>query len=198
VSSQASNQSNLDERIQNYQYDGARRLINWSDGSQSLQIDYDRMGNRNWHYNAFDTTHYSYAASPGNRLELVSNGLNTSQYQYNKNGAVSYICKINPLDTLMETFSYTMGGQLSKYVLEGQDFRDWRYRQSPFGGREQKRIFASPTGDTLGYTHAWVYYILGAGGTQLARWHGRQTRDYAGPEDCGRRVYMYPLSYLTK
>ncbi|MFH1051500.1 MAG: hypothetical protein V1779_11295 [bacterium] len=73
---------------------------------------------------------------------------------------------------------------------------DWRYRYSPLGTREQKRLYYSPHGDSCGYLHPWTYYLLGAGGEQLAVYHGVQTAD-ASPTDSGRRVLMYPSQYLT-
>jgi hypothetical protein len=84
----------------------------------------------------------------------------------------------------------------------------WVYRQSAFGVREQKRLYYSPYGDSVCSevpespvynSHQWTYYLLGAGGEQLAVYKGEQV---AYPDSCEeggtqRRVYMYASSYIT-
>lgn len=52
---------------------------------------------------------------------------------------------------------------------------DWRYRSGAFGSREQKRLYYSPHGDSCEYAQPLVYYLQGAGGEQLAVYHGVQT-----------------------
>ena len=87
------------------------------------------------------------------------------------------------------------------------DHWDWRYRYSAVGGREQKRLYYSPHGDSsvvnpdpgtgvdCSFSHPWEYYLRGAGGEVLAVYSGRQT---VGPgEYSERRVYMYANSYLV-
>jgi len=77
-------------------------------------------------------------------------------------------------------------------------FWDWRYRYSPLGGREQKRLYYSPHSDGCeGYTHPWTYYLRGAYGEQLALYYGRQTQEDDTCGFSGQRVYIYPNSYIT-
>ena len=46
----------------------------------------------------------------------------------------------------------------------------------------------------MGYP--WVYYLLGGNNQQLAVYHGQQVSDVKCGKT-GRRVYMYPVEYLT-
>jgi len=111
-------------------------------------------------------------------------------------------------------FQYTSGGYIKKYVKKNEgettscnaitslDLWDFRYRYSPLGGREQKRLYYSPLGDSLcrdtSFYHPWEYNLLGAAGEQLAFYHGRQTSDTNRThQQGGRRVYMYAVQYVT-
>ncbi len=142
----------------------------------------------------------------------ISSSIDTTTYSYNQNGALSL--RIDSRDGMItgkEEFSYTMGGLLKKFVkydTSGDSVTscntvtndtnrwDWRYRYSPLGGREQKRLYYSPNGDSCGRAHLWEYYLRGAYGEQLAVYKGRQT---AGSTSCqtGRRVIFTPQSYIT-
>ncbi|MEP7219806.1 MAG: RHS repeat-associated core domain-containing protein, partial [Bacteroidota bacterium] len=77
---------------------------------------------------------------------------------------------------------------------------DWmstevRYRYSPSGEREQKRVTSSYASDAV-KPYPWVYYLLGGNNQQLAVYHGQQ-KSNTTCSDTGRRVYMYPFEYLT-
>jgi RHS repeat-associated protein len=119
-------------------------------------------------------------------------------------------------DTLynQERFYYNMGGRVRQYIKYNVNddydslgceantcnpsFWDWRYRYSPLGGREQKRLYYSPHSDGCeGYTHPWTYYLRGAYGEQLALYYGRQTQEDDTCGNTGQRVYIYPNSYIT-
>ena len=102
----------------------------------------------------------------------------------------------------VENFSYNIDGRVKQYVkrffgellntcgdIEPTSYdvksydnsEDWRYRYSPLGGREQKRLYYSPQGDGKCYPfsnyHPWTYYVLGANGEQTAVYKGVQTSD---------------------
>ncbi|HVZ39959.1 MAG TPA: RHS repeat-associated core domain-containing protein [Candidatus Kapabacteria bacterium] len=72
---------------------------------------------------------------------------------------------------------------------------DWYYRYSPGGERDQKRLYAAASPDSV-TPYGWVYYVLGAR-SQLAVYHGQQVSGAAGCGGTGRRVSIYPAEYLT-
>ncbi|HVX90858.1 MAG TPA: RHS repeat-associated core domain-containing protein, partial [Candidatus Paceibacterota bacterium] len=72
---------------------------------------------------------------------------------------------------------------------------DWYYRYSPGGERDQKRLYAATSPDSV-TPYGWVYYVLGAR-SQLAVYHGQQVSGAAGCGGSGRRVSIYPAEYLT-
>ena len=140
---------------------------------------------------------------------------------FNGQGSVTQIIRQNYVgsqwvDSRKEQFFYTPGGFLKKFLkfniqnefsnvncggesgvttLDAEKW-DWRYRYSAFGTREQKRLNYSPHGDSCDYLHPWVYYLQGAGGEQLAVYHGIQTSQET-VQSSGRRVLMYASQYLT-
>ncbi|MBI5326537.1 MAG: RHS repeat-associated core domain-containing protein [Ignavibacteriae bacterium] len=219
ITKQKSKQYNQNEIIQEYNYDKLERLQNWTHGGITDNFSYDVMGNRLGHRKT-DSVQFSYSASLPNRLlttlNQTSNKLTT--YNYNSIGGVKMIDSWNGVDSTKEAIYYTMEGLPNKYLKweYGTQFQsvgeheecagsptydpakwDWRYRYSILGGREQKRLYYSPHGDScFGYNHPWAYYLRGAGGEQLAVYYGRQT----AADTCngtGRRVYIYPNSYIT-
>ena len=149
-----------------------------------------------------------------------------TDFTYNQTGAVNEIVKTDTSTQEIistEKFRYTAGGLVMQFIKEGDkeeypcdidetnmtyaDHWDWRYRYSAVGGREQKRLYYSPHGDSsvvnpdpesvvdCSFSHPWEYYLRGAGGEVLAVYSGRQT---VGPgEYSERRVYMYANSYLV-
>ena len=88
----------------------------------------------------------------------------------------------------------TCGGENPPMTLDEYKW-NWMYRNSPFGGREQKRLYHSPHGDSCDFSHLWTYNITGQGGALMARFEGRQTADTLCGSETGRRVYMYPVFY---
>lgn len=219
ITKQKSRQYNQNEFVQEYNYDRLERLQNWTHGSQTDNFSYDIMGNRLGH-RKIDSVQFNYSTSLPNRLlttlNQTTNKLTT--YNYNSIGAVKMIDSWNGTDSIKEAIEYTMEGLPKKYlkwefsnqfqtISEHEECTqsptfdpvkwDWRYRYCILGGREQKRLYYSPHGDScFSYTHPWAYYLRGAAGEQLAVYYGRQTAADTC-NDTGRRVYLYPHSYLT-
>ncbi|ROL61954.1 hypothetical protein D9V86_03155 [Bacteroidetes/Chlorobi group bacterium ChocPot_Mid] len=183
----------------------------------------DNIGNRLWTNNGVDSVYYQYNATgiPNRLTSFGFDNIHKTDYTYNGYGSVSQILKQDSIgnswvDVRKEQFFFTPGGFMKKFLkfniqnefsnvncggATGVMTRDtakwdWRYRYSPFGTREQKRLYFSPHGDSCTYLHPWVYYLQGAGGEQLAVYHGVQTAD-PKPMESGRRVLMYPSQYLT-
>ena len=83
--------------------------------------------------------------------------------------------------------------------LTDADKWDWRYRSSPFGGREQKRLYYSPHGDgpsgDSAEVHQWEYYLKGAMGETLAIYDGLQYISNVNDKST-RNVYMFASRYI--
>ncbi len=205
INSQSSAWWNLGPTNQHsYSYDGLRRITNWT----SLQLsanrnyEYDIVGNRTLKIDGVDSTTYSFADPVGpNRLSGRSTATHSTTYTYTQDGAmrtryrVQNGCGACPVD-LDEQYGYDMHGNLTEFAtLALFNEHVWRYRHSPSGEREQKRVYEEPQPDNNGRAYLWVYYQL-AGSRQLAVWNGLQTHDTS----CGsgsREVWLYATEYLT-
>jgi RHS repeat-associated protein len=127
-------------------------------------------------------------------------------YAYNNLGAVTAIASMNGIDsTMAEQFGYGNDGRIKRYSKKlyspSQEIYNWNYRYSALGGREQKRLYNSTAGDSINgdrYNHySWTYYMLGAGGEQLAVYKGVQVAHEDSSGHKGRRVYMYNESFIS-
>ncbi len=142
-------------------------------GDTTTGYAYDRTGAMTWRQRTYNTSAFS-------------NLLRADEFRYNTRGLLK-----RSLST-----DYTTG-----VPPQNAPYEDWFYRYGAAGEREQKRLYATNLGDTA-TPYAWVYYLLGGEREQLAVYHGRQTTEPAGaPAGCGglagRRVYLYPVEYLT-
>ncbi len=205
---QVSKHAGRDELTQTYRYDRLYRLDKWSDGRDSVEYEYDRMGNRLAETkNLADETDYGYGmAGFGHRLSAVTRGGETRHYTYNNLGAVTSIASMSGNDTITsERFGYGGDGRIKRYTKKlfsaTPETYDWRYRYSALGGREQKRLYYNTKGDSINggsYNYyGWTYYMLGAGGEQLAVYKGVQAAHEDSSGHAGRRVYMYNESYIS-
>ncbi len=201
---------------QSYRYDNLSRLTGWADGSGTTDYSYDPLGNRLMRVQSGRQPEtYSYQPDGSriiSRLQRDAQGNDTTHhYGHNANGGVTdHTLSYNtPSQTEMlrqETLGYSFRNLLN--VGRVRDLRngdnrwyEWRYRYSPDGEREQKRLYkvsngVVPAPDSVVYP--WTYYLLGAGHTQLAVYHGQQfdsTRLICN--EGGTRVYMYPAEYRT-
>gem|GEM_PF-1518773 len=224
ILSQISQQKGKGELTQNYYYDRVYRMTGWNDGTDSLSWTYDAKGNRQRQVkNLTDTTFYNYSFNNlPDRLASTTEGNNNKYYSYNNIGSVNFIASLNGTDSVMaETFGYSGNGRLKQFIkkeygsapmlcpgpsqpftrLNNKQF-DWRYRYAASGGREQKRLYYSQFGDSAcgltNYYHSWTYYLVGAAGEQLAVYKGVQVASDDTSMHTGRRVYMYPHSYITR
>ncbi|MBS1912968.1 MAG: hypothetical protein JST22_13360, partial [Bacteroidetes bacterium] len=125
-----------------------------------------------------------------------------TDYHYNGNGAMTWRSRTDVTSIWMalgsEEYGYSYRDLLKRYINEnssGGMVYDWRYRYNAMGEREQKRLYNQSLNDSLSL-YPWVYYLLGGDKTPLAVYHGRQTKS-AICSDTGRRVYVYPVEYLT-
>ncbi|MEP7218976.1 MAG: RHS repeat-associated core domain-containing protein, partial [Bacteroidota bacterium] len=208
---------------QQYSYDGAYRLTRFDrrpglSGTQPIteRYYYDKAGNRDStvfdnHSTAVLRNDYTLAGAAGGRNRLAQtrkhNPANVLSYPgvvtygYDSNGAVNLKqhTAVGGLISGKQEFVYSYRGLLRRLGNGNLDSmsNEVRYRYSPGGEREQKRLIAATVPDSL-RPYPWVYYLLGAHNQQLAVYHGQQKngRDYDCP-DSGRRVYMYPFEYLT-
>lgn len=200
------------EKKETYVYDNAGRLTSWKAGSVITSYNYDVMGNRLREQitNPFTINSYTYGTAGGvNRLgrtrterDGVERG--STQYSYNDDGAVTGMSTRGENQQLVETkqLQYNAFNQLYSYKRQqengGGGFAEYRYRYSPAGEREQKRLYSTNAPDDE-ERYMWCYYLLGADQRQLAVYNGQQTSS----EDCGtgitgeRRVYLYPDEYRT-
>jgi RHS repeat-associated protein len=197
-----------------YGYDDASRLTLAVQGSDSTSYAYDRNGNRistaSTSLASQSTAYYFYNPSAGpNRvanIDLFISPSNTpgirSAYKYDPDGAVTAIERRDLAGTMLSEahldYSYrelTLGH--TRGPVGGAARSEWRYRYSPVGEREQKRMYYSPAGDSgYGKRYGWVYYQLGGTREALAVFHGQQSSD----PTCGttgRSVRLYPVEYNT-
>ncbi|MCK5742177.1 MAG: RHS repeat-associated core domain-containing protein, partial [Chlorobi bacterium] len=198
-----------DTLVQDYEFDQYKRLSGWNTGTDSSSYAYDLIGNRLSHIknDVSSVFNYTNQTKPNRLMSVLTSSENKlSLFEYNKNGAV--ISRANSDTTgvvisLEEEFEYTSGGLLKQYTKTEYDPNDlsqetssWRYRYSPVGGREQKRMVETPL-DTNDVTTALptVYYLLGAGGSQLATYHGHESKFLAYPGT--RNIYFAVNSFLT-
>ncbi|HVK39828.1 MAG TPA: RHS repeat-associated core domain-containing protein [Candidatus Kapabacteria bacterium] len=194
-----------------YEYDAARRLVQWTDATGIESLVLDPIGNRRSGSSVtWPRSTYTYASkqSGPNRL-LTRQQWNTAgdwsrfDYTYDLDGAVTARqgsdssfagLRLGP----PETFTYSYRELLRRYTYNGPT-HDWRYRYSPSGEREQKRLYpVSMQSPESGNEYPWVYYLLGAAGEQLALWHGRDVYrtqcTYGVPVGT---AWMYPVAYKS-
>jgi RHS repeat-associated protein len=204
------------EQTELYRYDSVQRLVCWVHGADSVSWSYDQVGNRTGQIQRLPLAgqridSYSYgglSAGGANRLADVitqdSAGAVTGlrEFGYNANGSTtSRIIRPSVGGTITSenhlAYSYR---ELTRQYIDGAPASssrwDWRYRYSPGGEREQKRLYYGPDGFENGNVYPWVYYALGGHKEQLAVYHGQQTRGLLC-SDTGTVVYFYPDQYLT-
>jgi len=199
---------------QNYLYDPVQRLTGWkaSTLADTTFYSYDDVGNRTYEAAGGGNTLSMYTASQTpNRLQttvrsdpFLPNPVRTD-YGYNLNGSVvdrQYysVSGQGLVSTGEDHFQYSYRELNWRYVSgdpETNEHTDWRYRYNAMGEREGKRMYHHPTGDNVPFNaYPWVYYVLGGSKEQLSVWGGEQT-SVAGCDSSGRRVYMYPMEYIT-
>lgn len=199
---------------EHYYYDNNDRLTDWGgiNSSQLTSYLYDRNGNRRTSYEpnlvtGQTSTAYSYgvAGAYPNRLYATSTatmggqGLGSTTLGYDADGAVTARTQRNANGTVTrnETMSYSFRELMRRYTRgNGNEIAtDWRYRYSPSGEREQKRLYGAGFTDAAS-PYPWCYYLLGGNREQLAVYHGQQISNSACG-DPGRWVYFYPSEYLT-
>lgn len=210
---------------QQYSYDSLQRLTAWTKGPEQTGTvppdtsfyTYDAAGNRLSLRESWRPQTETYLVSPftseGNQLigRRRANGMGgdtINSYSYNLNGGVnsrwlSYETSVAA--TLLESESYGLSyrGLTRRAYIEQfpsgvggpSNFKDWRYRYSASGEREQKRLYDANQNDST-IRYPWVYYMLGGAKEQLAVYNGQQTRKTMCG-DTGRRVYLYPVHYLS-
>jgi len=204
-------------RAQKYGYDNHDQLVEWWTGTDTVSYSYDLVGNRT---GETDTRvpgirSYDYDGSAnqltGRTYESPSGQLTndtTQSYAYDGNGNLRrrIVSRKDwlglPHVLLREEERYSYRGLFNRSYQKDSTsgYRDWRYRYSASGEREQKRLVDRRDNGIV--THpdsaklAWVYYALGGNNQQLAVYHGQEVaKPLCG--DSGRRVYMYPTEYLT-
>lgn len=192
-----------------YSYDPAQRLVQWYDGIYLDALQLDRIGNRRKEISdrVWLLTDHTYAAPQVGPNRLVRRQSWNARrdwervdYTYDFDGAVagrqrsdsSFVgIRMAP----PETFTYSYRELLRRYTFGGAT-HDWRYRYSPAGEREQKRLYPmSLQNPSASDGNPWAYYLLGAAGEQLAVWHGREVyRSQCNGVPVGT-AWMYPVEY---
>ncbi len=189
---------------QQYRYDHAGRLARWiNTAGDTVAYSYDAVGNRladsiGVINGSLVLNHsYGYGGTGPNHLTVAG----SYNYEYDPDGAL--IRKIYTGQPQEDRFGYSYRNLLRQYAewspqLHPEVYLDWRYRYSPAGQRQQKRLYTWNGTDTLQHARAWVYYLLGGSGEQLSVWHGVESTDTL---PCGltipNTVYMYPVEYLS-
>ncbi len=189
---------------QQYRYDHAGRLARWiNTAGDTVAYSYDAVGNRladsiGVINGSLVLNHsYGYGGTGPNHLAVAG----SYNYEYDPDGAL--IRKIYTGQPQEDRFAYSYRNLLRQYAewspqLQPEVYLDWRYRYSPAGQRQQKRLYTWNGTDTLQHARAWVYYLLGGSGEQLSVWHGVESTDTL---PCGlaipNTVYMYPVEYLS-
>jgi len=201
---------------QDYAYDDLGRLREWTDGSLTTTYEYDQLGNRLLRAESGRTPEYL-DYHPGtsriwSRWRRDAAGNDTIHgYGFNADGAqTSHVLSYNTStetrilreENLRYSFRNLLNRGRVRDIADGDGrWYDWRYRYSPGGEREQKRLYdvsggVVPAPDSV--VRPWAYYVLGAGGAQLAVYHGQEFDSLSVRcADNGRRVYMYPAGYRT-
>lgn len=201
---------------QDYTYDNLSRLTGWTNGMQATSYLYDALGNRTLRTESGEWAE-TYEYDPGTsrldyRLQHDDFGNDTIHgYSFNADGAqtvhlLTYNTSIESRILRSEDLAYSFRNLMNRgqvrHLRNGDTRRyDWRYRYGPSGEREQKRLYKVTSGvvpapDSVSYP--WAYYLQGAGGSQLAVYHGQQFDSLSLKcGDNGRRVYMYPYEYRT-
>jgi RHS repeat-associated protein len=210
------------EQKQEYAYDSLDRLTKWTqnNGADATSYTYDAVGNRTKMTESFVPSPDNYGITTGkNQLTSRSRhnalyGDTITNYRYDANGAMVY--RELTIDSsqgswpgrtpkpskiglrFKEEDRYSYRGLLNRVFRTDSNnvASDWRYRYSPSGEREQKRMVYTSAWDSV-MPYPWVYYLLGGGNAQLAVYHGQQTSGTGMCGDSGRRVYIYPTEYLT-
>ncbi len=200
---------------QTYDYDNVRRLTEWEvDGRRKDSYFYDKVGNRQQMLDEFGVpTVYSYASGQNRMTGLTLPG-EVGTMSYDANGAMTMREVRNGSNVVKEkeTLEYTTDGLLRLYHRDvnnynGGNTRQWYYRYSAAGEREQKRMsdmiytgnvgLPAPDGESI-----WVYYMLGADGRQHAVYHGTKVQRevcFGGGVQIlsAPYVYFYPTEYLS-
>ena len=217
ITTQKSKKSGNNYSIQNYYYDNHGWLSEWtyqpSVGTRkSEEYFYDLMGNIINFTKDESYSDYIYNnTSCKNQLnEIISenNYINPSKsYEYNRIGAVTNVMvEKGGSRNFKESFAYTAGGRVKEYrkipqmggTHEYSDTVITRYRYGSSGVREQKREYLPGNSHDVNY-NSWTYYLLGAGGEQLAVYKGVEqnlTKASCRPS-AGNYVTMYAESYLA-
>mgnify|MGYP001809654842 CR=1 FL=1 len=122
------------------------------------------------------------------------------EFTYNADGSLDTRYRIDALESggahsykrTSESFDYTYNSLIYEYTssasyarsgdegcfdMNNDTYLRWRYRYSPSGEREQKRLVALPNSNS-GYPYSLnrSYYLLGGGNRQHAMYEGRQSR----------------------
>lgn len=170
-------------KIENYSYDELSRLAHWENENESVDYQYDIMGNREIVTMGNNGTNYFdfYTYNQNGTLKNYGYTTMTKSYEYNLNGSTKSIIDASQ----QEYFKYNFAGLVSEYQKSIND-EIWKYRYSPLGGREQKKQIKSTIGNSGEYKigtdvykkfYSWNYYLLGADGSQMAVYRGVQTKD---------------------
>ncbi|MFN9301868.1 MAG: RHS repeat domain-containing protein [Candidatus Kapaibacterium sp.] len=147
------------------------------------------------------------------------------EFTYNADGSLDTRYRIDALESggahsykrTSESFDYTYNSLIYEYTssasyarsgdegcfdMNNDTYLRWRYRYSPSGEREQKRLVALPNSNS-GYPYSLnrSYYLLGGGNRQHAIYEGRQ-QIFNGPlcpggaSLTGSAVVWAPSEYL--
>lgn len=210
------------EQEHTYFYDRVERLKRWTSPTETTTYPCDVIGNRIRKFSTGFVYDEIYDYAPGtNRLEThvaydEAGNAKSTFYQHTPNGSVrqrehwdftggngdpktaeQFAYSYRELPHRMQTYDREPGNP--SFVKKD----DWRYRYNAGGEREQKRMYLREYDSAVpapGEKPAmpWVYYLLGGNREQLALYHGQQRMWL--DTTCGdieRRVYMYPVEYLT-
>jgi RHS repeat-associated protein len=198
------------ETVFSYRHDQARRLVQWSDGVYLESYALDRIGNRRLTttdrvWLRTENVFAPQSAGPNRLLSTQSwNARGDWQrvdYSFDFDGAIATRQRsdssfVGLRTAPLETFTYSYRELLRRYTFNGPT-HDWRYRYSPTGEREQKRLYPVSLADPAASNeNPWAYYLLGAAGERLAEWHGREIYQ----SQCTNGVpigtaWMYPVYY---
>lgn len=231
ITSTLSIQRNGPTTFQRYTYDNINRLVQWLYRGDTTAYLYDNVGNRTQRTERTKSTGYTYGIGrvAPNQLKQTTSSIpgNTSTFMYNADGATiqrsTHLRDNTTYDQhRLEDFGYDYNGLTIQYRLREDNVvigganactadatnaptTEWRYRYNAMGEREQKRLTASPQGDTSVYNtimfdnglrmHPWTYYQLGADSRQHAVYNGVQSVDVC--MNSTRNVWLYPVEYLS-
>ncbi|MBP7509773.1 MAG: RHS repeat-associated core domain-containing protein, partial [Prolixibacteraceae bacterium] len=172
----------------------SNRLINVNDGTDKRRV---------FWYNEIGAIDYIESFDENNI------NLKSQSFYFNSEGRVKRLKKfdLGDDDGIHCGYDETKAMSIEKRTV-------WQYRYSPLGAREQKRLLYTPKGDAICYYydysnppyyplvternhHTWEYYMLGAGGEQLAVYNGVQVKFDREDNETERFVYMYLHSFIS-